>query len=102
VTRAYFIAAIAVLVAAGCGGGNDDGQDFGNLIASAQGTQLTRAEHPDGWGKRECFTCHPVEEIHRTDRSGLGVLPLEDIRALVAERGLASCELCHGKNGVGE
>jgi hypothetical protein len=102
VTRWCLIAAVAVLAGAGCGGGNDDGQDFGNLIDSAQGTQLTRAEHSDGWGKRECFACHPVEEIHRTDRSGTGVLPLEDIRALVADRGLASCAPCHGTNGIGD
>lgn len=89
-----------VLSVAGCGGGNDDGQDFGNLIASAQGTHLTREEHPDGWAKRECFTCHPIEEIHRTDHSGTGVLPLADIRALVSQRGLESCPLCHGNNGV--
>lgn len=101
--RSSLIGLLAVLAVAGCGGsGNDDGQDFGNLIASAQGTQLTREEHPDGWAKSECFTCHPVEEIHRTDRSGTGVLLLEDIRALVSQRGLESCPLCHGNNGVGQ
>ncbi len=99
-TRAYLIALVALLAVAGCGGGNDDGQDFGNLIATAQGTQLTQQEHPDGWQKRECFTCHPVEEIHRVDRTGTGTLPLADIRKLVADRGLASCSLCHGTNGL--
>jgi hypothetical protein len=92
---------VVVLVAVlGCGKGNDDGEDFGNLIASAQGTQLTRAEHPTGWGQKECFLCHPVDEIHKVDRSGTGTLPLEDIRRLVARDGLASCRLCHGDNGV--
>lgn len=91
---------MAVLAVVGCGRGNDDGQDFGNLIRSAQGTQLTRAEHPTGWGRSECFLCHPVDEIHHVDRSGTGTLPLDDIRALVDREGLASCSLCHGDNGV--
>ena len=74
--------------------------DFGNLIASAQGTQLTRAEHPTGWGQTQCFLCHPVDEIHKVDRSGTGTLPLEDIRRLVDRDRLTSCHLCHGDNGV--
>jgi len=103
VTRRSFgvLAAVAMVALVGCGGkGNDDGEDFGNLIASAQGTQLTRAEHPTGWGRTECFLCHPVDEIHKVDRSGTGTLPLADIRRLVDRDGLASCHLCHGDNGV--
>ncbi len=94
-------AVVAVVAIGGCGRGNDDGQDFGNLIASAQGTQLTRAEHPTGWGRSECFLCHPVDEIHHVDRSGTGTVPLDDIRRLVDREGLASCHLCHGDNGLG-
>jgi hypothetical protein len=94
-------AVVALVALAGCGRGNDDGQDFGNLIASAQGTQLTRAEHPTGWGRSECFLCHPVDEIHHVDRSGTGTVPLDDIRRLVDREGLASCHLCHGDNGLG-
>jgi hypothetical protein len=100
VTRRHLRVALAVIAFAGCGGGNDDGQDFGNLIASAQGTQLTREEHPTGWERRDCFLCHPLEEIHQVDRSGTGVLPLEDIRRLVDRDRLESCPLCHGNNGV--
>jgi hypothetical protein len=84
----------------GCGRGNDDGQDFGDIVDGAQGTQLTREEHPSGWGRSECFVCHPLEEIHQVDRSGTGVVPLEDIRRFVDRERLASCPLCHGSNGV--
>lgn len=91
---------VVVVLVAACGKGNDDGQDFGNLIDSAQGTQLTREEHPTGWGRSACFLCHPLEEIHQVDRSGTGVLPLEDIRRLVDRERLGSCPLCHGDNGV--
>lgn len=100
-TKAGRWVGIAVLALAACGRGNDDGQDFGNLVASAQGTQLTRAEHPTGWGRSECFLCHPVDEIHHVDRSGTGTVPLDDIRRLVGQEGLASCHLCHGDNGLG-
>lgn len=95
-------AVVAMVALAGCGNGNDHGENFGNLIASAQGTQLTRAEHPTGWGQTECFLCHPVDEIHKVDRSGTGTLPLADIRRLVDRDGLTSCHLCHGDNGVGQ
>lgn len=94
------LGAVAIAALVGCGKGNDDGEDFGNLIAGAQGTQLTRAEHPTGWGRNECFLCHPLEEIHRVDRSGTGTLPLADIRRLVDRDRLGSCPLCHGSNGV--
>ncbi len=97
--RRLWVVLVVVGIGA-CGGGNDDGQDFGNLIASAQGTQLTLEEHPTGWGRSECFLCHPLEEIHQVDRSGTGVLPLADIRRLVDRDRLASCPLCHGDNGV--
>jgi hypothetical protein len=98
--RLWVLMAAVAFVA--CGRGNDDGQDLGNLIASAQGTQLTRAEHPTGWGRSECFLCHPVDEIHHVDHSGTGTEPLADIRRLVDRDGLASCHLCHGDNGVGQ
>jgi hypothetical protein len=93
---------LALVVACGCGSGNDHGANLGNLIDRAQGPHLTREDHPDGWQRRDCFLCHPVEDIHQVDRSGTGVLPLADIRKLVAHDGLQSCVLCHGDNGVGE
>jgi hypothetical protein len=93
---------LAVVGVVGCGRGNDDGQDFGDIVAGAQGTQLTREEHPTGWGRSDCFLCHPLEEIHQVDRSGTGVVPLEDIRRLVDRERLSSCHLCHGDNGVGD
>lgn len=102
-TRRWVVAMAMAMGALGaCGGGNDDGQDLGNLLDSAQGAQLTAEEHPTGWKRSECFTCHPIEELHRTDHSGTGVLPLEDIRRLVARDRLESCHLCHGSNGLDE
>jgi hypothetical protein len=85
----------------GCGGTEEDeGQDFGNLFDGPSGIILTRDEHESGWGRSDCLVCHPVEEIHRLNRTGSGTLPLEDIREFVARAGLGSCSVCHGDNGV--
>ncbi len=84
---------------AGCGSGND-AQDLGNVFDSPEGLVLTRQEHPDGWGRSDCFGCHPLNAIHQENRTGQGELPLEDIQKLVEEDGLNACPICHGDNGV--
>ena len=93
---------LSLLGLLGCVSADDGGQDFGNLFDSPEGTVLTEEEHPDGWGRSDCFFCHPIYEIHRVDRTGTGVLPLKEIQKLVEEEGLDSCPLCHGDNGVNE
>ena len=85
-----------------CVSSEDEGQDWGNIFAGVEGLILTEEEHPDGWGREDCFACHPLEVIHQEDRSGLGVLLLEDIREFTEQEGLASCPICHGDNGVPE
>ncbi len=85
-----------------CVSEEDEGQDWGNILAGVEGLQLTEEDHPDGWGRQECFVCHPLEVIHQEDRSGIGVLLLEDIREFTVQEGLASCPICHGDNGVPE
>jgi hypothetical protein len=77
------------------------GQNFGDIFDTPEGTVLTLEEHPDGWGRSDCFVCHPIFEIHRVDRTGAG-LNLKAIREFVEEEGLDSCPLCHGDNGVTE
>lgn len=84
----------------GCGSGNNEGQDLGNIFDSPGGLVLTEQEHPDGWGRSDCFACHPLKEIHQKNRTGQGELPLTDIRALVEKDGLNACPICHGDNGV--
>ncbi|MGH7800022.1 MAG: hypothetical protein ACREOW_05245 [Thermodesulfobacteriota bacterium] len=83
----------------GCVSEDEGGQNFGDIFDTPEGTVLTQEEHPDGWGRSDCFVCHPIFEIHRVDRTGTG-LDLKAIREFVEEEGLDSCPLCHGDNGV--
>ena len=85
-----------------CVGGDDSGQDLGNIFESSEGLILTEEEHPDGWKREDCLICHPLNVIHQEDRTELGILPLEDIQEFVLQEGPESCVICHGDNGVGE
>jgi hypothetical protein len=98
--KSLLIALVFLLL--GCAGGDDEGQNLGNIFEGTDGLILNQVEHPDGWGRSECFACHPINEIHREDRTGTGLLPLEDIQEFVEEEGLDSCPICHGDNGVME
>ncbi|MDA2919934.1 hypothetical protein MYX76_10645 [Desulfobacterota bacterium AH_259_B03_O07] len=91
---------LLVLSIMSCVGEDNEGQDFGDIFDSDEGLILTEEEHPDGWGRSECFVCHPIFDIHQVDRSGIGILPLEEIQEFVVEEGLPSCPICHGDNGV--
>ena len=95
------LAILLILSIAGCVSEDNQGQGFGNILDSPEGLVVTEEEHPDGWGRSDCFTCHPIADIHQVDRTD-GLLPLEDIQALVEKDGLASCSVCHGDNGVDE
>ncbi len=77
------------------------GEDYGNLLASPAGLELVQEEHPSGWGRQDCFFCHPQRNLHLVNRTGIPDLDLTEIRALVRNQGEASCAACHGSNGVG-
>lgn len=95
------LAILLILSLAGCVSEDNQGQDFGNILDSPEGLIVTEEEHPDGWGRSDCFACHPIADIHQVDSTN-GLLPLEEIQALVVRDGLASCPICHGDNGVDE
>jgi hypothetical protein len=92
---------LLILSVAGCVSEDNQGQGFGNILDSPEGLIVTEGEHPDGWGRSDCFACHPIADIHQVDRTN-GLLPLEAIQMLVLDEGLAACPICHGDNGVGE
>lgn len=122
--KAMIVAAALALAIAGCGTDAPvDGENYGNLFASpgvcavttalecagdsdcpagetCNGLVLVRAEHPAGWTRPDCSTCHESRNIHSVSRSGLSEEELEEVRVIVRNQGDASCPLCHGGNGV--
>ena len=83
-----------------CGDGAlDEGENYGNLLDSPEGLVLTEGEHPAGWGRAECTTCHNLDNIHLVDRTGIGV-DIEAIHQEALDEGNEGCLTCHGANGV--
>ncbi|MCX8071178.1 MAG: hypothetical protein N3C12_01820 [Candidatus Binatia bacterium] len=76
-------------------------ENYGNLLESPAGLILVAEEHPSGWGRADCFACHPPHKLHLVNRTGIPDLDLTFIRQVVANQGEASCSACHGDNGVG-
>ena len=101
----------AALVFCACGnGGDQDGEDYGNLLDSPGGLVVLEVEHPTGFGRAECFTCHEFRNSHIVNRTGLAncsdvpddanCIDLEEIRRIIKNGGEQSCMQCHGDNGV--
>lgn len=67
-----------------------------DLSDSPAGLDLTAEEHPDGWGRADCFQCHQRWTIHTT--SCIEGVQLDT--AAFADADEASCVACHGANGV--
>ncbi len=88
------------LCSLGClGEATSDGEDYGNLLDSPEGLVLTEEEHPGGWGRAECTQCHNLDNIHRVDRTGIGV-DIDAIHDQALAEGTSGCAACHGTNGV--
>ncbi len=100
--RCHVIAATLLALAAGCGssGSPQQSEDYGNLFNSPAGLVLVRDEHPTGWGRPDCFSCHEIRDIHTVNRTGIANFDLAGVRNVVAAQGEASCPQCHGNNGV--
>jgi hypothetical protein len=90
---------IVLILVFGCGQGTNSGDDYGDLLLSPLGLVLTPHEHRGGWGRSDCFACHPLENIHLQNRSSVAV-DLMAIRDLTVIQGEASCPTCHGTNGT--
>ena len=97
--RTFLIIALLIFVLSACGGTNiTTGEDYGDLTASPSGLILTEPEHPDGWGRAECNTCHNLTNIHLGP--DVGGFNMQAVRDLVETNGLTVCPICHGDNGV--
>lgn len=96
--RVVGYAALCWLV--GCGAASTNtGENFGDLLTSPAGLVLTGAEHPGGWGRTDCDTCHNLGNLHLVNHSAIAI----DIAAVhdqAIQNGNAGCIACHGANGV--
>ncbi len=72
----------------------------GSMLESEEGLMITADEHPDGWGREECSTCHAFDALHR--RGCTEGVDLVLVRQTVEDEGMDACGTCHGDNGVGE
>lgn len=83
----------------GCGSSEvSEGENYGDLLNTAQGLTLTQGEHTIGWGNTQCTLCHNLENIHLVDRTGVTDIKAVYNRAI--NEGISGCSVCHGNNGV--
>lgn len=105
------VAILCCLLLAACGSdGPEDGEDYGNLLASPGGLLVLQEEHPTGWGRPDCLTCHNLRSSHIKNRTGLpdcqdvppgtACIDLDEIQSIIRAQGQSSCPQCHGDNGV--
>ncbi len=92
------ILALTLIISA-CGDGFNDGSNYGDLLNSPEGLVLTPEEHQGGWGRYDCFTCHPVHNIHLNNYTSIEI-DMNEVRTLTVSQGEAGCSSCHGSNGL--
>jgi hypothetical protein len=85
--------------------GDDAGREsenYGNLLASPGGLVVLEEEHPTGFMRPDCFSCHKADNMHQVNRTDLPdeEVDLPGIRAIIESGGESSCSMCHGTNGV--
>lgn len=61
---------------------------------------LTAINHPHGYQKSSCFSCHLPQNIHQVNRLNEPSFPYA--QPTVEQNGLSSCIGCHGANGVAQ
>ncbi len=91
--RLAAVLAAATLLAA-CGDPCADG----TMVDGPGALVVVPAEHPDAWGRTDCFTCHSAAALHLDGcYEDLDVDALQD---RIAAEGEAACGACHGTLGV--
>ncbi len=77
-------------------------ENYGDIYAEDQSLLTNPSNHPHGYGKKNCFQCHNVQNIHQVDLILSLDVDLNSIHSRIAEDGLSSCQDCHGNNGTYE
>lgn len=73
-------------------------ENYGDITAGVGGIAITsQAEHPYGWGRSDCLSCHNTLNIHKNPNS---TIDENAIIQLVKQNGVRYCLTCHGPNGV--
>jgi len=83
-----------------CGNGMNEGENYGDLLSSPEGLILTPEEHRGGWGRADCFFCHPIHNLHLVNSTSFPDIDMEEVRYITIIEGEASCPTCHGYNGL--
>jgi hypothetical protein len=102
---------VTAFVLAACGNdGPESGENYGNLLVSPGGLTVLEEEHPTGWGRPDCQTCHERRNAHIENRTGLAncddvpigtaCIDLAAIQNIIRQQGNDSCAQCHGNNGA--
>ncbi len=90
--------AMSLVLVTGCGDPCDDVRD---LTKSPAGIELTRSEHPAGWGNEQCFQCHQTWNIHQSRCVAVDNIDVPAINdRLIDVEDPEECMSCHGNNGV--
>lgn len=75
-------------------------RQYDNYSMTQADLTLTANNHPHGYTRSQCFSCHLPQNIHQVDR--VGAPSFAYARSLVESQGLNSCSGCHGYNGVAQ
>lgn len=98
--RSIVYCLVSLVFLLSCGSSElDQGEDYGNILESPEGLILTEEEHPGGWGRADCNTCHNLDNIHLENRTDISI-DIEAIHDQALEEGNSGCPDCHGANGI--
>lgn len=96
--KVFFSLMVSLLLTMGCADSRQ-AEFYGNIFSPTSGFLLTQDNHPTGWTQTSCFSCHFPDNIHLVDNVTEFPVNVDEIQRIVREKGLQSCQVCHGDNG---
>lgn len=86
-----------LILISSCGRHSTPAENHGDIVKQNK-LIISKENHPELAGERDCFLCHQSYSIHQVDRSVDLDLDLLSIQRSVNEGGINSCSQCHGSN----